>query len=591
MEKSLAIGTILKSPTREYEIRSVLGSGGFGITYSATFMMKVNGLPIQAVVAIKEHFLSADCEREKHTQSISYSQPVSERVERSRRDFVGEARRLQNVAAGHNNIIQVSEIFDANNTSYYVMEYLEGQTLGDYVKNQGKLDEAETLSIMCPIIEAVAYLHENKITHLDIKPSNIMLARIGNKLRPVLIDFGLSKHYNEDGSATSTINTQGFSEGYAPVEQYVGITSFSPASDIYSLAATIMFCLNGCALPRSLDLTPEKLITLMPAAISPSLHNALVQSLQRFSDARLSDANSMLKMIGAEPSAATDAESCEEFDESADISTQLAPEVSAENKPEKTLEPKTTESTIISESKFDQTIFDSTLTPEIEIKEKSVDEVPGGKRKLNTVLIILFVVLIIAGAAVCVYIFGYGGNSQYVNTGVDSVAVEEAEPILNELVVDGYKLVDLGLPSGKLWAKWNVGANTPESGGSYFSWDERGSAETPSLRVPSKEDFEELINNCTVENYVLNGVNGRLFTSIINDNSIFLPAVGFMYDGTLEYNGDECEYWSSELCSSDSNQAYFYAYYPSDTSVNIGQTMRTIGMNIRLVGDSSLLQY
>ncbi len=298
MNNSLEIGSELRSPNNKYIIRSVLGKGGFGITYSATFSTVVGGLPIKAVVAIKEHFLSADCERESSTQSVSYSQPVSERVERSRRDFVGEARRLQAVASGHNNIVQVSEVFDANNTSYYVMEFLEGQSLSEYIKEKGALSEQETMSIMQPIVDAVAYLHENKITHLDIKPGNIMLSHDQNDaMRPVLIDFGLSKHYNEDGSATSTINTQGFSDGFAPIEQYVGITSFSPVSDVYSLAATILYCLTGQRPPKSLELTPAYLQENIPSSVSQNLRDMLFASMQMSAASRPSDASVMLAML------------------------------------------------------------------------------------------------------------------------------------------------------------------------------------------------------------------------------------------------------------------------------------------------------
>lgn len=305
MEHALAPGTELRSSTNTYIIRSVIGSGGFGITYKATFNGYLNGLPIQAVVAIKEHFISADCERDKSTRLVSYSAPARSRVEGSRKDFVGEACRLQSVGRGHYNIVQVSEVFDANNTSYYVMEYLEGESLSNYVRRQGPLSESETLSIIMPIIKAVGYLHENRITHLDIKPANIMLAKDHNgEVRPVLIDFGLSKHYNEDGSATSTINTRGYSDGYAPIEQYIGISTFSPASDVYSLAATIMFCLTGRSLPRANEIDKQKIESLIPNAVSSSLRNVLTQSLNINISERPTDGNILSAMLSGAKSAA-----------------------------------------------------------------------------------------------------------------------------------------------------------------------------------------------------------------------------------------------------------------------------------------------
>ena len=299
MNSFLAPGSELRSPHNTYIIRSVLGSGGFGITYRATMQTTTGtGMPVMAVVAIKEHFLSNDCERDSTTQSVSYSQPARDRVERSRRDFAGEAKRLQSIASSHPNIVRVSEVFDANNTSYYVMEYLEGESLADYVKRRGPLSEQETMAIMRPVIDAVAFLHNNRITHLDIKPANIMLARDADgKSRPVLIDFGLSKHYNPDGSATSTINLQGYSDGYAPIEQYVGITAFSPASDVYSLAATTLFCLTGKTPPKSIELTHEMLMRVIPSTASRRLVLLLEQCLRMSAADRPANASVMLSAL------------------------------------------------------------------------------------------------------------------------------------------------------------------------------------------------------------------------------------------------------------------------------------------------------
>lgn len=301
MDSLLKKGTELRSGSNVYIIRSVLGTGGFGITYSATYSATFNGLPVKIIVAIKEHFIKADCSRSGDSQAVMYSQPASSRVETSRKDFVSEAKRLKTVAAGHPNIVKVSEVFEANNTAYYVMEYLEGESLKDYVRQKGHLSEAETLEIMRPIIEATAFLHQNRVTHLDIKPANIMLSREdSDRIRPVLIDFGLSKHYDDEGMATSTINTQGFSDGYAPIEQYAGITRFSPASDVYSLAATILFCLTGHSLPKSTELDPDELKSMIPANVSPALRNVLLHSLKMRAANRPADTSVLLKELNGD---------------------------------------------------------------------------------------------------------------------------------------------------------------------------------------------------------------------------------------------------------------------------------------------------
>lgn len=283
---ALPAGAILNSGKQTYRIVRVLGSGGFGITYLAVSRQKVGNITVSIQFAVKEHFMSDFCERDSDTLQIKTG-PGRQTVENSMKDFLGEARRLQQVGDGHPSIVKVNEVFEANNTAYYVMEYLDGESLRSYVRSRGKLSEAETLDLLRPVMEAVDYLHEQRMTHLDIKPDNIMLAReedaSGNAvMRPVLIDFGLSKHYDASGHATSTVNTLGCSDGYAPLEQYAGITTFSPSADIYALAATVLFCLTGKDPRRSPDMLhvdiPSWLASLTPP-LTPALKSLLAASL------------------------------------------------------------------------------------------------------------------------------------------------------------------------------------------------------------------------------------------------------------------------------------------------------------------------
>lgn len=257
---TLPKGYILKSPLHTYRIESVLGCGGFGITYLANATIMVGNVSLNVKFAIKEHFISSDCERNLKTNMVVYSNPVRERVENSRKDFIAEAKRLHKVGVSHPNIVKVNEVFETNNTAYYVMEYLDGESLRSFVKTHGVMNDSQIMAIMCPIVEAVQYLHKNRMTHLDIKPDNIMLTHNEDGgIRPVLIDFGLSKHYDKEGRPTSTINTLGCSDGYAPIEQYAGITQFSPSADIYALGATMYFCITGKNPNKSTELEEGEL--------------------------------------------------------------------------------------------------------------------------------------------------------------------------------------------------------------------------------------------------------------------------------------------------------------------------------------------
>lgn len=274
-DNSLPVGFQLKGNERTYTIAEPLGHGGFGITYRAKAEVKVGGIRMKVDFALKEFFMRDDCERQADA-SIVYSNPARDRVENSRKDFINEALRLKKIGFSHPNIVGFDEVFEANNTAYYVMEYLCGQSLGDYVKEHGPLTEAETVRLMQPVMEAVNLLHRNRICHLDIKPDNIMLEQEENgNIRPVLIDFGLSKHYDNTGHATSTINTFGYSEGYAPAEQYRGITTFSPAADIYALGSTLWHCLTGKTPAPALDLRAGELAATLPAGVSEPMRRTI----------------------------------------------------------------------------------------------------------------------------------------------------------------------------------------------------------------------------------------------------------------------------------------------------------------------------
>ena len=260
MKYTLSIGAKLHSPKRTYTVEKVLGQGGFGITYKVSANLQVENVTIRTYFAIKEFFMSDACERNEN-DSICYSSPVKDKVEESRKDFLAEAQRLNKISLEHPNIIHVNEVFEANNTVYYVMEYLDAGSLRSYVREHGALSESEALAIMTPIMNAVDYLHQHRMTHLDIKPDNVMLKHDPDtgEIIPVLIDFGLSKHYDKNGNPTSTMRASGFSDGYAPVEQYTGIYTFSPQADVYALAATLYYALVGKDPVIATELSEEKI--------------------------------------------------------------------------------------------------------------------------------------------------------------------------------------------------------------------------------------------------------------------------------------------------------------------------------------------
>ena len=255
----LPIGTVLDSGIRQYRITEVLGHGGFGITYKATAQVKVTVGNITTIVpvffAIKEHFIRQLNMREG-TMVLTPNASNADEVNNSLGAFLAEAERLNKLSLEHPGIVKVNEHFRANGTVYYVMEFVEGESLRQYVKRHadGCLPESEAVNIILQVGDSLSYLHTHGVTHLDVKPDNILLHEDGTA---VLIDFGLAKHYDKKGKVTSTIKVLGTSDGYSPLEQYQGIDHFSPEADVYALAATLLFMLTGRDPKKSIEATPQ----------------------------------------------------------------------------------------------------------------------------------------------------------------------------------------------------------------------------------------------------------------------------------------------------------------------------------------------
>ena len=309
MEQDCALrpGTVIHGPERDYTIISKLGQGGFGITYLVEADVTIGNITARVRFALKEHFIGSLCDRAADSVTVSFSKPVAGEIDRSLQSFVKEATRLQSIGLRHPNIVNINEVFEANNTAYYVMEYLEGESLDDYLRRVGPLTQEQTAYFLRPIVDAVALLHANRLTHYDIKPQNIIIAPGSDGVpRPVLIDFGLSKHYDEWGRATSTTPVGGHSPGYSPIEQYSGIAGFSPAADVYALAATAYHCLTGHA-PAEAMVAPARFLEQDLAGLAtPEFIATLRSAMALLAEERIPDAAALAARLfgGAVPSPA-----------------------------------------------------------------------------------------------------------------------------------------------------------------------------------------------------------------------------------------------------------------------------------------------
>ena len=288
---SLPVGSTLMQG--KYRIVAVLGQGGFGITYKGEHTM------LGTTVAIKEFFMKGACERDENSTHVTTSQSNSELASRFRTKFLKEAKTL--AALKHPNIIRVFDVFEDNGTAYYVMDYIEGNNLSDIVEGKGRLSEPLALKYIRQVANALNYLHQKKLLHLDVKPANILLDK--NTGNAILIDFGVSKQYDQDGQQTST-TPPAISKGYSPVEQYAqgsNVKTFSPATDIYSLAATLYKLVTGNTPPESnLLLNEDEQLPPYPSNVSETTRNAIAECLQTRKK-RPQSISEFLQLLDSEP--------------------------------------------------------------------------------------------------------------------------------------------------------------------------------------------------------------------------------------------------------------------------------------------------
>ena len=251
-----------------YKILRMLGQGGFGITYEAEQVL------LGRKVAVKEFFMKDSCNRDQTSSAVSIPAVGSAAlVEKFREKFIREARLIASMNNPH--IVRIYDVFEENETAYYVMEALDGGSLTDLVKSRGALPESEALEYARQLADALGYIHKRNVLHLDVKPSNVLLGQEGEA---VLIDFGISKRYDEGGNQTSSTPV-GISEGFAPGEQYRAgdISTFKPATDIYSLGATLYYLVTGMVPPSATEVLNEGLSR--PLGISDVTWNAIEKAM------------------------------------------------------------------------------------------------------------------------------------------------------------------------------------------------------------------------------------------------------------------------------------------------------------------------
>ena len=607
----------------KYRIISVLGQGGFGITYEA------EQVALGRKVAVKEFFMEEYCNRDSTTSQVSVgSEGSKETVERFRAKFVKEAKMIAGL--DHQNIIRIHDVFEENGTAYYVMEYLSGGSLLDLQKLKGRLSESDALGYIRQAASALDYIHSLKINHLDIKPGNILL---DGKGRAVLIDFGLSKRYDVEGNQTSTTPV-GISHGYAPLEQYKtgGVGTFSPATDIYSLGATLYRLLTGQT-PPDADVINDDGFPDNPGYVSEYVWKAIEAAMQPRRKDRPQSIADVLKILDGTANAGADDDTTILKDDETHIqddktgfeedSTQFTTRLDVETTPSDAnvildgkslgLTPiKGYEVTIgqhelrIEKSGYEPYNTRMTFGTEPLIINKTLGKEPIPVPMPSWLKRAVFVV---AGLLIALGLFynlrpDQSSQSQpdTQTSSSNAQSVQQFKPTTG--THNGHDWVDLGL--SVKWATCNVGALSPSDYGNYYAWGEvRTKSEYRSSncttyeksmgdiagnstydaarynwggkwRLPTEAECQELVDNCTWTWTTLGGHNGIKVTSKKTGASIFLPAAG-RYCWSLDHAGVYCAYWSSTPVPRGTSGAY---------SLNVTSGHHDVGWNDRDSGRS-----
>lgn len=515
--QQLTQGTLLHGGT--YKIEKILGQGSFGITYLAEHTN------LGKKVAIKEFFMKELNSRGEDGSITGMSD--SSLSQNYCQKFKKEAINLSRL--DHPNIVRVTDSFSENGTFYYVMDFIEGQNLNDYIKSH-YIDEAEAVSIIKSVADALIYMHEEKhMLHLDLKPGNVMRRESDGHI--FLIDFGLSKHYSTDGQPETSTTIGLGTAGYAPIEQGNKAKNgeFRPTIDVYALGATFYKLLTRETPPPASDLVSDDELLenkLREKGVSDNLIEVVTQAMC--------------------PNVRKRTQSVREFrDALTNYSVQMSTPIKSTTEEETVVVKKVTQTTDGEETVVaDKGTKNSSLPYNKKAVEETYDEDDDEEdtsRKEIKYFIACLVPLVIL-----YFVFsgfrGCGGNKKLTS----EQCADSIENTFEYPQNASGKAVDLGLPSGTLWADRNLDALDETDEGMLFIWgDPTGMNDTVKVPdnvynisgteydivkekwgedwcMPNLEQFNELHDQCSIKKIEKNNIKGYLVTGP-NGNTLFFP--------------------------------------------------------------------
>lgn len=284
----LAPGTVLN---KRYLVGNSIGEGGFGITYVGLDMN------LNMKIAVKEFFPNGYANRNnKVTSRVTLNiRNEGEYFKDGRKQFLREAQSLAKFSQ-ESGIVDVRDYFTENDTAYIVMEYVDGLTLSQHIKQKGLFEPTDIFQRMLPIMRSLEKMHSENIIHRDISPDNIKVTQDGSLK---LMDFGSARYFS--GSQKKTMSVV-LKHGYAPYEQYSSEGNQGPWTDVYGLCSTIYKCITGATPPNSLDRTQRdglKKPSGQGVKLSENLQNVLMFGLAVYPENRCPNMTMLIQITEA----------------------------------------------------------------------------------------------------------------------------------------------------------------------------------------------------------------------------------------------------------------------------------------------------
>jgi len=288
-------GTLLYD---RYIVGRVLGYGGFGVTY-----LGWDG-KLEQKVAIKEYLPGEFSTRMPGQSQVTvFNGEKNEQFHDGLRKFVEEAKHLAKFQ-NEEGIVKIFDSFEENDTAYIIMEYLDGETLTEYLRREKTIPEDVAVAMLMPVMESLQAVHDEGLLHRDIAPDNIFLTKSGEVK---LIDFGASRYATTSHSRSLTVIIK---PGYSPEEQYRSRGDQGPHTDVYAIAATLYKMITGKTPPDAMERRAKyenqnKDILEEPhkinKKISPNRENAILNAMNVRIEDRTPDIATFIKDLNADP--------------------------------------------------------------------------------------------------------------------------------------------------------------------------------------------------------------------------------------------------------------------------------------------------